>query len=67
MNEVFRNTGEFTHLTHTESGQGDPVLCLAACEDQTHEFLISKSVYPNRSGYDGLRNSISLALFAGKH
>ena len=50
MNEVFRQTGEFTHLTpYTPGQEANPVPCLAACEDQTHEFLISESVYPNRS------------------
>ena len=65
MNEVFRKTGELTHLTPTQPG-GDPVPYLAACEDQTHEFLISEIVYPNRSGM-WAQDSITLALYAGRH
>ena len=45
MNDVFLRTGEFKHLT---TPQGDNVPCLAACEDQTQQFLLSSSVYPNR-------------------
>ena len=72
MNDVFGKTGEFTIVSTLTPGQSEkeaiPVPCLAACEDQTHEFLLSGSVYPNRHVFTLVMNLCRYTLwFTDRH
>ena len=47
MNEILDQMGAERFIDDRNEAKE----CLAACEDQTHTFLVSQSVFPNRQSF----------------